>query len=87
MKTSDNRDEQLKAWQEEQNRKFQVAKSIEDDIVGKPLDEAIVMCQEKDLQSRVVMEDGRAYIVTHDFVPHRFNFVVEKGIVTDATFG
>jgi len=39
------------------------------------------------VKSRVVLEDGEAFMVTRDYLPERLNFEVVKGRVTRVTRG
>lgn len=39
------------------------------------------------LNFRILMQDGEAYFGTCDFVPERYNFVIENGIITSVSMG
>lgn len=39
------------------------------------------------LNFRIASKDGQSYILTCDFVPNRFNFHVNNGIITSFTKG
>ena len=57
------------------------------DIIGKSLPEARQYCQQNNIENRVVEENGKHYIITHDLHPERLNFVVVSGRVVQISMG
>jgi len=60
-------------------------KDILEKIIGKTESEARKIAQEYGYDSRVIVSDGVAYIVTADFRTDRVNLELTNGIVTDAS--
>lgn len=52
--------------------------------IGLTLTEASEKAKQENLRWRVVKENGKALIITHDMSPNRINFDIEDNIVTDA---
>jgi len=57
-----------------------------DEILGKTLEEARIICRIAGVPNRVTSVDGNAMGITDDFVPERMNFTIEKDIITKITF-
>lgn len=58
-----------------------------EDLIGKHITSANFTIKENKLESRVVMENNKPLIVTHDFHPERLNLEIENDIVTNITLG
>jgi len=56
-----------------------------DKLIGKTKEQAAEIL--RNATYRIIKEDGEDFIVTMDMVAHRYNLIIEKGIVTDVTFG
>jgi len=74
-------------WHEEQVRKQTIANELMPTLIGKTLEEAREATNEKKLQHRVRILDGKGCIGTCDLQPSRLNFNVEKNIVIDIHLG
>ena len=53
-------------------------------LIGKNLKEAAEIL--RNCKWRIVAEDNKDYIITHDLNPERYNLYLEKGIVIDVKF-
>jgi hypothetical protein len=57
------------------------------EYAGKTLEEAVKYANDGGFTTRVTEENGKAYMVTHDFKTNRLNFRVREGIVIDVYGG
>lgn len=57
------------------------------EYAGKTLEEAVQYANDGGFTTRVTEENGKAYMVTHDFKTNRLNFRVREGIVIDVYGG
>lgn len=78
---------EIKKWQEENMRQQNVADELIPTLIGKTLDEARNLTNEKELAHRVRSIDGKGCIGTCDFKPARLNYHIENNIVTRITLG
>jgi hypothetical protein len=67
--------------------KIIVGNKLIKEIIGKTVEEATKLCEEKEFQCRSKVVDGKGINGIMNAVGNRVNFVVEKGIVTEATIG
>jgi hypothetical protein len=58
-----------------------------DEYVGKNYEESKKYAEEGGFTTRVVEENGTAFMLTHDVNPRRMNFRIANGVVTDAFAG
>jgi hypothetical protein len=56
-------------------------------LVGRNIDNAIVIAQTFGMRTRTFSTDGHRHAVTDDVCPSRVNFAVVRDIVTRAWFG
>jgi hypothetical protein len=60
---------------------------LAEQCVGKSFSKVKDLLQERNIDYRVTMEDGKFYIITDDMLFDRLNFSVENGIITKADLG
>lgn len=58
-----------------------------EEFIGKTKEEIITFCEGRGIPVRVTNEDGKAYIVTSDFKPGRWNLTVKDNLVTSINLG
>lgn len=61
--------------------------NLDNDFIGLTKDEALNLCKERNLRSRITMENGQSFIVTMDYRLDRINFHIENNIVVNQKRG
>lgn len=56
-------------------------------LVGKSIGFAHEYCQAENLECRVIVNDEKHFVITHDYHPDRLNLEVKEGIVIKITNG
>ena len=60
---------------------------LEDSYIGLTVKEAQDKAIQAGLRHRIIEEDGKAYIITADFIIGRLNFIINKGKITGIELG
>lgn len=60
---------------------------LEQTLLGRNKDYVNLYCQTQNLLYRIVKEDRKIYVVTHDFKPERLNFTFTNNLLTNITYG
>ena len=61
--------------------------NLDNDFIGLTKDEDLNLCKERNLRSRITMENGQSFIVTMDYRLDRINFHIENNIVVSQKRG
>ena len=61
--------------------------NLDNDFIGLTKDEDLNLCKERNLRSRITMENGQSFIVTMDYRLDRINFHIENNIVVNQKRG
>ncbi len=79
--------DQIKKWQDKNVKDQQSANELIPLLIGKNIEEAKILIEEKELEYRITKINGKSCVITHDLKPGRLNIAIEKELITFIDLG